>query len=151
MPNHTAHRCACGRAIHSDTNTTASSCNRLCSLPFTSHPIYHFRKYSIIVALLGAFLCASSANGMGGPIDTSVPLLIFSALFCAADLFCYAKKKSRNPDEEPEWPSKLWMCGDVVFALLLQVTFWACLNELTWSYSSRVLAAYGALGDMICS
>ena len=81
-------------------------------------------------------------------------LLAGSALFSAYDVFLYATKKAEHPDEDPMWPQVKIMTLDVILALVLQLTFWAALGELRWSYGpspAQVFGAYGILADLICS
>lgn len=125
------------------------------NLPYTSHPIFHLRKLSLIVACLGAFSCFVFADPYGGPIFLIlVFLLIVSIFFVLCDLTAYALKKAQNPDQDPEWPRIVFMVGDVCLAVLLQFAFWVAISALEtggYYYGSKTFPAYAALTIFICS
>ena len=125
------------------------------ALPLTSHPIYHLRKISIVVAVIGILLCGVSIPPYNAEaLGTSIFFLIVSALFCAVDVVCYATKKAEDPDEDPKWPLRKWMLGDFIFAVALLFLFFGALNSLSWvgyGYAPNIIGAYGALADLLCS
>lgn len=83
-------------------------------------------------------------------IPTTI-FLVLSLLFCGADLVLYAIKKVKDPDSDPEWPTRKWMTGDVLLAVFLQYLFWGTLARLNSIYFLGALGAYGALAGLLCS
>jgi hypothetical protein len=68
------------------------------------------------------------------------------------DLISYAAEKAGNPDEDPKWPKKKWMIGDILLAFILQIIFWNAVVELAYGYSygTNILGAYGTLAVLLC-
>ena len=120
-------------------------------LPLSAHPLFHLRQIIIAVALIGVVCCCNSLEYGMETLSASAVLLAISAVFSFLDLFWYAAKKARHPDEDPEWPQRRWMLGDAILAGLLQCVFWATFAELTWRYRTNVTGAWGALADLLCS
>ena len=126
--------------------------NNTMALPLKSHPLYYLRKISIVIAVVGILLSFTSyIPYSSGELLASASFLTFSALFCAADLVSYATQKLANPDEDPKWPTRKWMVGDVVLAIILQFVFWGAIGALSWGYGTNVAGAYAALANFLCS
>lgn len=128
------------------------------SLPFNSHPLYQWRRATIIFAVIGALLCFLGSSYWGpywlASLHSSFLLLALSAFLCALDLICYASRKKDNPDEEPDRPTGKWALIDLIMAILLQFVFWASVAEFGDSYAYpyyNVLGLYGILADLVCS
>lgn len=118
------------------------------ALPLDSHPLYYQRKTSIIIAVIGLILSILAFWSIG--FLTGL-FLAASIVFCLADLVLYACEKVKDPDNDPKWPTRRWMFGDAVVAVVLQIVFWAALSHLMWYYGNPVLQAYSALTACICS
>ena len=124
------------------------------AIPFRSHPLYLRRKILIIIAVIGIVLSALSIPiHQGECIIATLLFLIISVIFCAADLYCYAAKKLQQPDEDPKWPLRRWMAGDLILAILLQYLFWITVAILSWDsyYGPNIVGLYAALADLLCS
>jgi hypothetical protein len=120
------------------------------ALPFKSHPLFILRKAIIIIALIVLVLCFVGPSYLAG---FSAWLLV-SLAFCALDVYIYATKKAENPDEDPKWPTVLWIVGDLLLSLIQQFVFWAALAALSYRYYSYyldIVAAYAALANFLCS
>lgn len=123
------------------------------ALPYKCHPLYHFRRVSICIAIIGIVLCCIAISPYYPEVlGPSIAVLAVSALFCVADLLFYALKKVEKPDEDPEWPVKKFILGDLVFAVVLQYLFWMTLAMIPYSYSPNAgfAGAYAALAQFLC-
>jgi hypothetical protein len=119
--------------------------------PYDSHPIYWLRRCLLVLAvfsfILGALAC--SLAGYNAPIWAFHLLWTFcSALWCIHDLVQYAMAKARNPDQEPSWPSKKVMTGDVVLTVLFGLWWFFEVANNDGYYSSSTLLAYGSVTAM---
>ena len=124
------------------------------ALPFSSHPLYALRKVSIAVAIIGVVLSAFSIPFYGGECVVAVLLfLIISIFFSVADLYSYAAKKLQHPDDDPKWPLRRWMAGDLILAILLQWVFWVSVAILSFDsyYGTNIGGLYAALAGLLCS
>ncbi|KAK5164939.1 uncharacterized protein LTR77_009604 [Saxophila tyrrhenica] len=146
-PTHTRKKSTTSASLHQPIHRL-----EIMSLPFSSHPLFKLRRASIIIALIGIFLCVCSFKPWSdGSLVGAALILAISALCCAADLLRYAIKKVENPDQDPLWPQRKWMLADGVLAVVLQFTFWAAASDLSYSGDDIVVAAYGVLGALLCS
>ncbi|KAF2719650.1 hypothetical protein K431DRAFT_286453 [Polychaeton citri CBS 116435] len=109
--------------------------------PYSSHPIYALRKWTIISSVVGLIV-----NSLVFAEPLSLFLVLSSAIFCLADFIDWANKKVTDPDHEPKWPRKLFMVLDIIFALLLLLAFWyaICISVFGYYYRGPV-EAYAAL------
>ena len=122
------------------------------ALPLSSHPIYNLRKVSIIIAAIGFIFCLLCIPAYNGQVLIPCTLLLAcSPFFCGADVVLYAVKKAEDPDNNPEWPKRKWMIGDVLLAIVLQYVFWVTISIWSWLYNGNVFVAYGALAAFLCS
>ncbi|KAK0314628.1 hypothetical protein LTR01_001452 [Friedmanniomyces endolithicus] len=125
-------------------------------LPFNTHPLYTLRKATILSATVGVIFSLGATSPYGSDaFQVEIFLVLVSLVFSAADVYCYAKFKKENPDQDPPWPTTKWMLGDGVLAVLLLLDFAAGLwmAQLDWSYrrNGMILPAYAALAAFFCS
>lgn len=126
------------------------------SAKYSDHPLYRFRVALLISAAIGVFLSLISISGayygdVSGPFATALVFLFLSGLLCTFDLITYKIAKATDFDHEPKWPVRRYMYGDLVFALLLQWTFWIVISTLEFDRyrngygSNTLLHAYATL------
>ncbi|TKA65900.1 hypothetical protein B0A55_10873 [Friedmanniomyces simplex] len=125
-------------------------------LPFTSHPLYNFRKAIIIFAIVGIILCFAALEPWGSEaFQVETFLLVASIALSAADVYHYAQYKKDYPDQDPPWPVRKCMLGDTVLTVVLLLGFAAALVTAAsgWNYrqSDAIVPAYAALGALLCS
>lgn len=121
------------------------------ALPYRAHPLYHLRKALIVTDIIGIILSVLLIGPYGPSGDGSIPFwLAISAPVAAADLVFYATKKLADPDNNPPWPRKLWVIGDILLAIILQIVFWAAIASLSWRYSYGGDAIFGAYAALAC-
>jgi hypothetical protein len=96
------------------------------ALPYNLHPIYGPRITLLITALISLLLASTAIlSGLADPWNAGSLALwavhaicvILSIALCAYDLRRWAKLKAADPDENPEWPLKRIMIGDIVLVL----------------------------------
>lgn len=126
------------------------------AFPDNAHPIYQLRRNLIFIDLVGIIVLLLFINIYTPASDEiALPILLaISAIFTAIDLACYTAKKATSPDQDPPWPSNLWIVGDAVLAILLQCGFWGAIVGLDSSYYNTgeiILGAYGALACFFAS
>lgn len=118
------------------------------SLPYKAHPLYSQRRALLITAGIGILLDLTGISSYDPiPSTVSIFLLAISATFSFADLSEYAVEKVKHPDQDPKWPLKRYMIGDIIFSVVLQFMFWAGLE----GYGRNPLALYGNLGNFVAS
>nr|POF01016.1 hypothetical protein CFP56_20964 [Quercus suber] len=126
-------------------------------LPYAQHPIFPLRRLHCVVAFVGVFLCFISTNWYDADVITFTILsLLASIFFCAADVYLWATKKAANPDEDPPWPTRRFIFGDLAMAVVLLFVFavgFSAVASGPYGYGGpgNVVKAYAFLAALICS
>jgi hypothetical protein len=130
------------------------------ALPYNLHPIYGPRITLLITAsislllILAVILSALADPWNAGPLGLWLVHTIFvilSIALCAYDLRRWAKLKAANPDENPEWPLKRIMIGDIILALFFWFLWVAEMGLMPYSRGSSITPAYASFTALIIS
>ncbi|KAJ4303631.1 hypothetical protein N0V90_002532 [Kalmusia sp. IMI 367209] len=142
-------------------------------LPYKSHPLYNLRRGTLIAAIIGVFLNVVTIVILSDSYyhDYRIPYFLVSAFVLVAsvayvsyDLVTYAAREavssvapsgadaeSQTPvSDEPAWPSMDFVKMDLVFALVLQYTFWVGFADIA-SSRGDTLEAYAILAIVFAS
>ena len=130
------------------------------ALPYNLHPIYGPRITLLITASTSLLLVSTAIlSGIAAPWNTD-PLglwlvhtifVILSIALCAYDLRRWAKLKAADPDEDPEWPLKRIMIGDIVLALFFWFLWVTEMDLMPYSSRTSILHAYTSFTALIIS
>jgi hypothetical protein len=105
--------------------------------------MYSLRRLLIIIASLGSVFFLFSD-------DRFAHYFLFGCIiFAMYDLLAYAQ----SPDDNPRWPQKRFLFGDLAFAFLLQYSYWASMIAFDYRYRYYAYAteAWALLATGICS
>ena len=125
-------------------------------LPYKSHPIYGLRLALIISAAISLLITLnvvlSRLTGPGysdywetiGLWIVHGVCAILSIALSRYDLRSWATLKAANPDEDPEWPLRRTIIGDVVLGLGFWALWAAEVDQVqySWRYPYYLTAAY---------
>jgi hypothetical protein len=112
------------------------------ALPYNIHPIYGPRIMLLITAsisllLVSTVILSSLADPWNvGPLGlwaVHTICVILSIALCAYDLRRWAKLKAADPNENPEWPLKRIMIGDIVLVLCFWFLWVAEIDLMPYS------------------
>src|ERR1700722_1910994 len=130
------------------------------ALPYNLHPIYGPRITLLITALISLLLVSTVILSCLADPWNAGPLalwaahaicVILSIALCAHDLRRWAKLKAADPDENPEWPLKRIMVGDIVLVLFFWFLWVAEMDLMLYPWRRSVLPAYTSFTALIIS
>ena len=130
------------------------------ALPYNLHPIYGPRITLLITASISLLLISTVIlSGLADPWHTGPSglwlvhtiFVILSLALCAYDLRRWAKLKAADPDENPEWPLKRIMIGDIVLALFFWLLWVAEMDLMPYSPRPSIPPAYTSFTSLIIS
>ena len=120
------------------------------SLPYSSHPIFTLRRALLITGVISIILSLVSAL-----CDIYEPGLwiwhlvisLASLALCLSDLFTWAVAKAADPDNDPPWPLKKYMLGDIVLGVVFSLTYVVEFGVLArpWGYNSSPFPPYASI------